>query len=298
VGGVSTMQTGSSTPPTLTLPHRGGGKSPPALREPMCSSWPLAVFVSSLPGDFSTVLGQIAALGFTHVDLAAVVDRPVEQLEALADSGLLVSCLALGRHLPAGHGLDAPDVGVRRATLALLQQQITDAARLGATTAYLVPGLDNSTAALTCFAEGCTFLADYAAARKVRLCIEHVPGRALPTAAVTLDWLQRLGHPHLGFLLDVGHCLLSDEDAAAVIRRASERLGYVHLDDNDGPNDLHWPLLTGRLTPQQLTNVMTALHTIAYRGALSLELHATTTDPIAALRESRAIVERLIGPNF
>jgi sugar phosphate isomerase/epimerase len=258
------------------------------------SSWPLAAFATSLPGNFSTVLLRMTELDFTNVDLIAEVDRPAEQLEELAESGLLVSCLALGRQLPPGHNLDAADVGIRRATLALLQRQIADAANLGATTTYLVPGIDNGATALKCFAEGASLLADYAAARKVRLCIEHVPGRALPTAAITLDWLQRVGHPHLGLLLDVGHCLISGEDAAAVIRRAGERLGYVHLDDNDGSSDLHWPLLTGRLTQPQLADVMTALQDIEYRGALSLELSSKTADPIEALRDSKRVVEQLI----
>jgi sugar phosphate isomerase/epimerase len=267
--------------------------------------WPLAIFATSLPGDFASVLGQVAALGFTHVDLVAEIDRPAEQLEDLADSGLLVSCLSLGRQLPPGHSLDALDVGVRRAALTLLQCQVADAARLGATTAYLVsPPLSppnfggekggGSEKSLTYFAEGCAFLADYASARRVRLCVEHVPGRALPTAASTLDWLQQLSHPHLGLLLDVGHCLISSEDAADVVRRAGERLGYVHLDDNDGTDDLHWPLLTGRLTQEQLAAVMTALRDIGYRGALALELNPTNTDPIGALRNGKQIVERLI----
>lgn len=257
-------------------------------------SWPLAAFATSLPGEFGAVLDQITALGFTHVDLVAEVDRPSEQLEMLADSGLLVSCLALGRNLPPGHSLDAVEVDVRRATRGLLQRQLTDSARLGAATAYLVPGFDGGATALACFAEGCVLLADYAAARKVRLCVEHVPGRALPTAATALDWLQRIGHPHLGLLLDVGHCLISGEDAAAEVRQAGERLGYVHLDDNDGVSDLHWPLLTGRLTQQQLADTLTALREIRYRGTLSLELNPETSDPAAALRDGKRIVESAV----
>ena len=258
------------------------------------SSWSLAAFATSLPGDLPAVLRQIAALDFTHVDLVAEIDRPAEQLEALADSGLLVSCQALGRNLPAGHTLDAADAGVRRATLALLERQVADAARLGATTAYLVPGLDSSVNALTCFAEGCALLADYAVARGVRLCVEHVPGRALPAAATALDWLEQLGHPHLSLLLDVGHCLISGEDAAAVVRRAGERLGYVHLDDNDGEGDLHWPLLTGRLTEPQLADTMRALQAIGYRRALALELNPRNANPAEALRDGKRIVDGVI----
>jgi sugar phosphate isomerase/epimerase len=254
----------------------------------------VAAFATSLPGHFASVLSQIVSLGFTHVDLIAEVDRPAEQLETLADSGLLVSCLALGSHLPAGHSLDAADVAVRRSTLAFLQRQVADAARLGATIVYLVPGTDRSTTALSRFAEGCALLADYAAARMLRLCIEHVPGRALATAEETLEWLERVGHPQIGMLLDVGHCLISSEDSATIVRQASERLGYVHLDDNDGAGDLHWPLLTGCLTRGQIDDTIEALEKIAYRGALSLELNPMSPDPVEALREGKRLIDQAI----
>jgi sugar phosphate isomerase/epimerase len=262
--------------------------------KPSMSPWSLAAFATSLPGELTVVLPQIAALGFTHVDLVAELDRPAEHVEALANCGLTVSCMALGRHLLAGHTLDAADLGVRRATLELLHRHVADAARLGATTAYLVPGTRADETALSCFAEGCALLADYAAGRMVRLCVEHVPGRALPTAARTLDWLASIGHANLGLLLDVGHCLISNEDAAAVIRRTGQRLGYVHLDDNDGNGDLHWPLFTGKLTQPQLADMMTALQEIGYQGALSLELNAGNPEPAHALRDGKAIVERLL----
>ncbi len=258
------------------------------------SSWQLSAFATSLPGEFAAVLGRIAALGFTHVDLVAEADRPAAQRDALADSGLLVSCMALGRQLPPGHSLDAADVGIRRSTLNWLQRQVADAAQLGATKAYLVPGFDSSETAMTYFTEGCVLLADYAAVRSVRLCVEHVPGRSLPTAATTLYWLQQVGHSDLSLLLDVGHCLISGEDAANIVRLAGQRLGYVHLDDNDGIDDLHWPLLTGRLTQQQLADVMAALREIGYRGALSLELNPATAGPVEALRSSKRIVEGAI----
>ena len=257
--------------------------------------WPLAAFLPSLPLDFAGAVRQAAGLGFTHVDVVACADRPGSDLEALADAGVVVSCAALGRGLPGGHTLDAGAPAARRAALGALEQQVADAARLGATCAYLVPGQDASAAGLAYFAEGCALLADYAGRRMVRLCVEHFPGRALPDAAGTLDWLARVGHANLGLLLDVGHCLLSGEDPAAVVRRAGDRLAYVQLDDNDGAGDLHWPLLTGRLTGRHLADLAAALGAAGYRGGMDLELNPGTADPVAALREGKAIVERFFA---
>ena len=47
---------------------------------------------------------------------------------------------------------------------------------------------------------------------------------------------------------------MSGEDPEAVIANAGDRLGYVHLDDNDGLSDLHWSLLEGVMT-EEIANV-------------------------------------------
>ena len=255
----------------------------------------LTTLLSSLPLPFEEAVRQAAALGFTHVDVVAVAQRPASHREALADSGLLVSCAAVARGLPDGQALDAADVSLRRAAVEAVKQQLTDAAQLGATHAYLVPALDNSAAALRRFGEACALLADYSAGRKVRLCVEHIPGRALPRAADVLAWLDRVGSSELALLLDVGHCLITNEDAAAVVREAKDRLGYVHFDDNDGVGDLHWPLLKGRLTEAQLRAVTAALLEVGYDGALCLELNPENANPLAALREGKAMLEKLVS---
>ena len=254
--------------------------------------WPLAAFLTSLPLDFPQAVARAAALGFTHVDPVALVDRPAPHLDALADAGVLVGCASVGRDLPPGHALDAADVQRRRAALRLMQRQLDDAARLGATCAYVVPGAD----AGEVFTEAIGLLADHAARRMMRLCVEHIPGRALASAAATLAWLRRLDHANLFLLLDVGHCLITGEDAAAVVRDAGPLLGQVHLDDNDGVGDLHWPLLKGRLTIDDLRRLAEALRATDYHGGLALELNAAHADPEAALTDGRAIVlEALAG---
>lgn len=256
------------------------------------SPGPLAALLTSLPLDFAGALRQATQLGFTHVDVVAVVDRPVAHLEALAESGAVVQCAAIGRNLPAGYGLDIADALMRRKALAVVKQHMDDAARLGAASVYIVPGFDDRATALAYFAECCGLLADHAAQRMMRLCVEHFPGRALASAATTLAWLESLAHPNLYLLLDVGHCLISGEDSAAVARHAGARLGYVHLDDNDGQSDGHWPLLTGRLAARDLEDLRDAMRTIHYIGGMALELKPDHGDVIAGLRASKEIAEQ------
>ena len=98
----------------------------------------------------------------------------------------------------------------------------------------------------------------------------------------------------LFLLLDVGHCLISGEDAGAVVRKAGARLGYVHLDDNDGQGDVHWPLLTGRLTRRDLEELVLALRESDYRSGLALELNPAHGDPVNGLRVSKDLFASLV----
>jgi sugar phosphate isomerase/epimerase len=169
------------------------------------SSWPVAL---SLPAreDFGTAVRRAVALGYGQVEVAAQAERPLADLEALADAGVLVVSAALGHDLPAGAGLDAADVAVRRAALRHLELQVADAARLGATCAWLPAGTERGEDGLACLAEACALLADFAARRMVRLAL--APGPGCPAG-----WVAGLGQPNLGLSLDAG----SEEEARAAL---------------------------------------------------------------------------------
>jgi sugar phosphate isomerase/epimerase len=252
----------------------------------------LSVLLPSFAIDFAAALRAAVALEFTHVDVVAVANRHGDDLEALADSGLTVSCAAIGKGMPEGETLDAEPLAARRAALDTYRRHLDDAALLGATTAYLVPGLDRTAAGLLRFTDACRLLADHAAARRVRLCVEHVPGRALAEVRQVLDWLRETRHAHLHLLLDIGHCLMTREDAAAGIRAAGPLLGHVHLDDNDAEHDLHLPLLAGRLTEADLDGVVATLRSIQFDGGLTLELSPSNPDPVEAVRTSMGVIAR------
>lgn len=255
----------------------------------------LSVLLPSFATDFAASLRDAVALGFTHVDVVATATREGTDLEALADSDCIVSCAALGKGLPDEQALDAEAIAPRRAALHSYQRQLDDAALLGATTAYLVPGHGTSADDRLRFTDACQLLADHAAARRIRLCVEHVPGRALAEVRQVLHWLREAAHPNLYLLLDVGHCLLTHEDAAAAVRDAGDRLGHVHVDDNDGVKDLHLPLLAGKLIESDLRAVLAALEARGYEGGVSLELSPANPQPREGVRASKAILDRLLG---
>ena len=243
-----------------------------------CCAW-------ALTGSEEDSLAALAAIGFRSIDVQAKTFVSPASRARIDDLGLSVSCLALCFNMEEGAALDGAPAA-QQAALDHCREALDLAADLGASTAYVVPGTDP--VALPQFGDALGQVADFAAAHAIRVGVEHFPGKALPTAAGTLEYLSRLNHPNLYLLLDTGHLQMSKEDPAAVIAVAGDRLGYVHLDDNDGEGDLHWSLLEGVLTEEALAATFSALALSPYAGPASIELSPQLSDPVAALAQSRA----------
>ena len=218
------------------------------------------------PGPVDRVLASVKQTAFHFVDVEPGTLDPPGALDALKQLGLKVSCVALDHKLPADCTWERDAARMARA----LEQSILKAEQLGASTGYIAPCKDRKT--LGAFTDAVRALAEHAAGRKIGLCIEHAPGRALATARDTLAFVEKVGHPNLRLLLDVGHTLLTRENAWEVAEAAGARLGYVQLDDNDGKKDRHWPLLDGVLRRDDLLRTLETLKRIGYQGTLGLEL--------------------------
>jgi len=106
----------------------------------------------------------------------------------------------------------------------------------------------------------------------------------------TLVYLRGINHPNLYLLFDIGHAQITKEEPVAALHAAGDRLGYVHLDDNDGQRDLHWALLDGVLTRPVLRDTLAALDELHYTGGVSLELSSQLPDPHAAIQRSWQIL--------
>jgi hypothetical protein len=152
-------------------------------------AWTVAVRVPTR-NDLVGELARLAARGVRHVALDALADRPAEHLDALADCGLFVACARLRGDLTL------PAVSDRRAELARLRLQVADAARLGATLAWLTAEGPGSAEASASFREGVALLAAHAAGRMVRLAVRPWPDLAdvgEAGEASDLDGLRRAG---------------------------------------------------------------------------------------------------------
>ncbi len=252
----------------------------------------LACCVWALTAPETEMLHQMSDLGFQWIDLQPGNLRKAKNRDLASELGLRVSCLGASFAMPAGASLDHADSRMRSQAL----EHVTDALRhgsaLGADTVYVIPGKDDSPAGLSRFGDSLLELAELASALRIRFALEHFPGTALPTAKSTLDYIKSLGHANLFLLYDSGHIQMTEEDPAAVIHEAGQRLGYVHFDDNDGQSDLHWALLDGLMTERTLEDSFRALDDIGYNGAISLELSPALKDPLDALARSRiALIE-------
>ena len=256
------------------------------------NSMRIACCIWALNGNETETLRQVRDLGFDTIDIQPPHLRTLESRLLAQELGLRVSCVGASFAMPAGAALDHATESRRELAMDHVRSTIEHAFEIGAGTVYVIPGSDTGPEAAERFGDSLKRLADIAAENDIKLAIEHFPGTALPTAAETLEFIHGAGCDNLYLLYDSGHIQISGEDPATVIANAGDRLGYIHLDDNDGVNDLHWSLLDGVMTYESLTATLRALDAIGYQGALSLELSPALAKPAKALSESRDIALR------
>jgi sugar phosphate isomerase/epimerase len=183
--------------------------------------WPLAAILPDEPDRFAASILRAADLGFTRVEIAALTDRPDEHLEALAESGLLVSCARLSGDLCHGGGER------RRAVLGILKRQVEDAARLGAAFCLLSPGPSTGPESLIYFSEGCKLLWEHAKRKRTTLLVLPAARTCLPDGAAADEWLRDF--PTFGLALDA---------TDPFVRGRNARLSYVRLEEGSPTDEL------------------------------------------------------------
>jgi len=104
---------------------------------------------------------------------------------------------------------------------------------------------------------------------RARKIIEDVCGSA-EEACRYIDTLNEMaGEKRFGFCLDTGHSLMLGKDMRNFIHTIGPRLKALHLNDNDGNDDLHTLPYTGKLDWERTAN---ALRDVGYRNTVNFEL--------------------------
>lgn len=252
----------------------------------------IACCIWALSESETDVLRQVRDIGFDTIDIQPAHQRSLESRLLSQELGLSVSCVGASFGMPEGAALDHVEPGGLQSAIDHVIAAIQHGAEIGADTVYVIPGANDEPAALDRYRHSIAQLADAAAEYEIKLAVEHFPGTALPTAQDTLAFIRQANRDNLYLLYDSGHIQMSGEDPETVIANAGDRLGYVHLDDNDGLSDLHWSLLEGVMTDESLITTLRALDSVGYQGALSLELSPALANPARALGESRDVLLR------
>lgn len=234
-------------------------------------------------------LRRLRGLGFDMVDLRTDCWDGIS-LADLQDAGLTVPCVGITpAPLPNGLTLDALATADAETALPCLVGSIERAASLGARNVYMVTPPSRVGAEQT-YVASMSRLGDEAARLGVKLCVEPSPGFALGDYTETMRMLDAANSDGLYALLDLGHLLLTGEDPADTIRMLGDRLGYVHVDDNDGLSDVHYGLLEGVLSEHGLHEFLDALATSAYDGPLAIEIKSDISSPLTSLVRSRSAI--------
>jgi xylose isomerase len=132
-----------------------------------------------------------------------------------------------------------------------------------------------------------------------RLCLEYKLNEScnyniLADMGRTLYLCERIGLPHVGVTLDVGHALVAKETPAEVMCLAAQagRLFYVHFNDNGREWD--WDMLPGAVNFWDLLEVVYYLDRLDWEGWLSYDIVTRGGDPVESMAASIAIIETAI----
>lgn len=120
--------------------------------------------------------------------------------------------------------------------------------------------------------------------------IECEPGLFLEYVPELVAWIERLGSPHFGANLDVGHCQVIGELIPDEIRRLKGRIWNLHVEGMRGRK--HYHTVPGdEGDTLDWAGLKTALQDVGYDRFATVELYTMTADPHDAARRSFAFLD-------
>jgi len=138
--------------------------------------------------------------------------------------------------------------------------------------------------------EQCVRLADFAAARGVKLAFEPEPGMFLDTMDKFAELHGRVNRPNFGLTVDIGHLVCQGEvPVSDWLVKWKDWLWNVHIEDMKAGVHDHLMFGEGEL---DFTEAFAALKEIDYRGGVFVELSRHSYDAVNAARKSMEFLKR------
>lgn len=221
--------------------------------------------------------------------------------DSLKKAGLHVTAVSLGVPFFYSNSrldLHSPRQSVREETLEFVRKSIDFASHLDAGIIYACSMNRSSNGdrdkVLERLKTSVAECSDYANDAGLKFALEPFPTGVLPTIRDAMSFIEKTGSRNLGVLLDAGHVAISGENLGDAVALSWHRVTHVHLNNNDGVSDLHWPPQRGILGPGDFSELLAGLERQSYRGKVSVEL--TKPRPVVGvIMNSRKFVERLMG---
>jgi xylose isomerase len=102
---------------------------------------------------------------------------------------------------------------------------------------------------------------------------------------------ERVGQPHVGVTMDVGHALIAKESPAEMLAIAAQagRLFYVHFNDN--AREWDWDMLPGSVNIWDMVEMLYYMDRLDWNGWLSYDVATRDGNHIEQMSATIAIVE-------
>ena len=217
-------------------------------------------------------------------------------LRALRENGMKAPTC----HAPFGPQMDlgSEDASFRKAGLDSLRSLLEPCAMLGVETVVVHPNFapqgqtdEAAEASKARIRESMATAVDFARPYGLRLAFENMlsVGRSQPCGSMSQLAALVAGLPgNAGLCLDTGHAFANGLNPAAEVHAAGDRLIALHVHDNDGERDRHWPPGRGGV---DWPAFLDALRKTKFSGAWTLEVLARDEDAAAILEETKSVAE-------
>jgi len=236
-------------------------------------------------GDFAHNVASAREIGFDGVELAVRDPRAIDQdwiLKTVSDAGMVIPAIGTGQAWgEEGLSFTDPDPGVRAAAVRRVFLHLEFAGKAGALVIIgllrgkLKPGAEAKSARDWMYSAFCRCCGE-AERLGVKIAIEPInryETSLLNTIDEGLAFMDMVGSPNLGLLLDTFHMNIEESSIEESIRLAGRRIFHFHYADSN-----RWYPGAGHL---DFSSILDALRSTGYAGFLSGE-HRSDPEPLLA----------------